>query len=957
MLPSDQTEFELGLLFSQLGEQGDLWGILQALADGVLVQDESRKIVFANQAAARLMGCSTVTELVKQNVVELLNKFEIFDETGKLFDLISLPAVLVLKGAESDTKTVIWKNKITGQVRISEIKAKSVRDKNGVVKFAVSLFRDITDQRRVQEEFERSLRRNQHILESITDGFFALDRDWNFTYINKQAEILLGKSREELLGKNIFEIFPSAAESETHSRLKDALLIGQPLRYEEFFGHGKIWIESSVYPAKDGLAVYLRDITLQKQSEEANAKLAAIVESSEDAIIGKTLDGTITSWNKGAEEIYGYTSEEIMGKNIQVLTAPGFDDLDQILETLKSGNSLEHYVSRRKKKNGQVIVVSLTISPIRNKNGELVAASTVARDITAQQSAEEMLRKSEERFRAMIENTSDAIILVNEQGIVTYASSTLEKVLGYRESEVIGTNVFNLVHPEDVPKTSDLFLELLATKGYTVTAEYRGLHKNGNYRWMEGVGTNLLHVESIGAIVANFRDITERKLVEETLRYQYHHDSLTDLPNRTYLNEKVSQALEEAATNPRVLGLMLLDLDRFKQINESLGHALGDRLIQEVGLRIQSCLPNNQSVARLGGDEFGILLDQINNEEDAAKLSNKILEEFKPAFYLDSHEIYISPSIGVSLYPYDGRESATLFKNAETALYRAKDHGRNTYQFYTTAMNSAAYERLTMESKLRRAIDNQEFVVFYQPQIDVRTGKIVGTEELIRWQKPDMTLILPERFIPLAEANGLIEQIGEFVLIQSLKQGKIWHDMGFRMVMAVNLSARQFKQKNFEHNLIKIIEDSGFDPKFLELELTESVLAENEQIVTNIMHALRERGVRFCLDDFSTGYSSLRYIKQFPVDMLKIERNFLKGIPMDIQNSAIAKSIITLGQSLGMEVTAEGVESKTQLAFLRDNLCNRAQGYLFNGAMPAHSLTEILGEDRYVSVVNTLSRF
>jgi EAL domain-containing protein (putative c-di-GMP-specific phosphodiesterase class I) len=292
-----------------------------------------------------------------------------------------------------------------------------------------------------------------------------------------------------------------------------------------------------------------------------------------------------------------------------------------------------------------------------------------------------------------------------------------------------------------------------------------------------------------------------------------------------------------------------------------------------------------------------------------------------------------------------------LLKNAETALYRAKDHGRNTYQFYTTTMNSTAFERLTLESKLRHALDNNELVLFYQPQVDVRTGKIVGAEELIRWQRRDLSFIEPDLFIPVAEANGLIEPIGEFVLRESLAQARIWHEMGHKLFIGINMSARQFKQKNFEHILIEIIETSGFDPHYIELELTETVLAENPQVLTNIMQALRERGVRFCLDDFSTGYSSLKYIKQFPVDMLKIERNFLKGIPQDIQNSAIAKSIITLGQSLGMEVTAEGVESKNQLTFLQENFCNRAQGFLFNGAMPSHSLTGILGADRYASIL------
>jgi diguanylate cyclase (GGDEF)-like protein/PAS domain S-box-containing protein len=568
---------------------------------------------------------------------------------------------------------------------------------------------------------------------------------------------------------------------------------------------------------------------------------------------------------------------------------------------------------------------------------------------------EQKLQASEEHYRTLIENTSDGVALIKEDGSLTYATKAIERMLAYDQSELVGMNVFSLIHPDDTEIVSKLFALVKEQPERPVTAQYRCLDKHGKYRWIEGVGTNLMKHPSIKSIVVNFRDISERRKAEETLQYQYHHDALTDLPNRTYLIEQFETSLENASDRQGV-GLMLIDLDRFKQINESLGHAVGDRLIQEVALRLRSCIKDTYILARLGGDEFGILVPNIENEEEVAKASSKILEEFKPPFYLDKHELYISPSIGISMFPYDGREPAVLFRNAEAALYRAKDYGRNTYQFYTRTMNASAYERLTLDSKLRHAIENNELVLFYQPQIDVNTGKIVGAEELMRWQRPDATLIPPDRFIPLAEANGLIEPIGEFALRESLRQAKIWHDQGFKLMIAINLSPRQFKQKNFERLLINIIEESKLDPNFIELELTETVLAENPEGVFQIMNALRERGVRFCLDDFSTGYSTLKYIKQFPVDMLKIERNFMKGIPMDVQNSAIAKSIMTLGQSLGLDVTAEGVESKNQLVFLRDHLCNRAQGYLFNGAMPAHSLSEILGEDRYVSVVANLGK-
>ncbi|MBX4204749.1 MAG: PAS domain S-box protein [Candidatus Doudnabacteria bacterium] len=1143
------SDVTLGRLFGQLDAKQNLEEIFQAIADGVIVQDESRRVVFANAAAVALMDFNNKSEIINHLVSDAINKFEIFDENGNPVSFNDLPARSALDGLEVPSKIVLSRNRQTGSEFWSEIKARPIRDSEGKVRFAVSIFRDITAQRNIQSEYEKINRRNQHILESITDGFFALDKDWNFTYVNRQAEQLLQRNRSELLGKNIFQEFPNAMQTATYSKLQEALLENKSLRYEEKFsepGNMPKWIESSVYPAKDGLAVYLRDITPQKTALEANLKLVAIVESSEDAIMGKDLEGNITSWNKGAVRIYGYTEQEILGKNVSVLVPEGFpDDTRMLLAQIRLGRGVNHYETKRKTKDGRILDISVAVSPIKNNSGKVVGASAVARDITKSKQADEgvvflseatkllsssldfettlarvaklavpkfadwcgieiltpdgentkqvavehvdpekikfavelarkypnhkdpergtwkiittgkaeiykeitddMLRASsrdpehyeltsklgiksalmvplvardkvfgvmsliwaesnkryeekdlkffeelgrragmaidnallyreaqieirerkfmeqklqvsEERYRAIIDNTSDGVALLDANGVLTFATMPVQRMLGYTSEEMHGVNIRNIVHPDDAPLVAELLATSLRKPDQTITAQYRCRHANGNYRWIEGVGTNLLHHPSIRAMVVNFRDITERRLAEENLQYQYHHDTLTDLPNRTYLNERFAQAISDAEANGQNLGIMLLDLDRFKQINESLGHALGDRLIQEVALRVRSCVKEDYVLARLGGDEFAILMADIQTEEEAAKLANKILEDFRPAFYLDQHELFISPSIGISLYPYDGREASSLLRNAEAALYRAKEYGRNTYQFYTTTMNSAAYERLTLDSKLRHALENQEFVLFYQPQVDVATGKIVGTEELIRWQRPDMTLILPDRFIPLAEANGLIEPIGEWILKEALKQGKMWHDAGYKMIMAINLSARQFKQKNFENVLIGAIEESKFDARFLELELTESILAENEDNITSIMNALRERGVRFCLDDFSTGYSSLRYIKHFPVDMLKIERTFMKGIPMDMQNSAIAKSIITLGRSLNMEITAEGVESKNQLAFLRENMCNRAQGYLFNGAMPAHSLSEILNEDRYVSVVASLGK-
>lgn len=1142
-------ELDFKELFSHITQSDHLDSVLQAVADGITVQDKLGRLVYANDAAAKVMGFASQSELLSTSLAEIMNNFELYDELGHKFSMEDLPGRKALAGENCTAVIVRWVAKKTKKERWAQIKATPIRDTAGNVIFAVNIFHDLTEQKQIEENLSKINRRNKHILESITDGFYALDLDLNFTYVNKQAEPYFGGVKsEDAIGRNIWEVFPQAITNMTmfYHKVEEASRSKETIHFEEYYPTLSVWLEFSIYPARDGLALYFRDVTESKAVDETNKKLAAIVSSSEDAIIGKNLDGIITSWNRGAESIYGFTPEEMIGQDISTLVPPDFlDDTVYILENIKQGKSLEHYETKRRTKDGRVLDVSITISPIHNYVGEIIGASAVARDITelkltadAQeflsqastllsssldyqttlirvaklavpkfgdwcsiqlltpdgeiesvavehtdpervklakefavkyptekntsggvntviqtgksqfvsqvtdelirqtavdqeqyeilkqlglnsvmivpltarqktigaitfiwsesyknytqrdlQFAEELGRRagvavdnavlfktvlaeieertrisqelqvSEERYRSLMAATTSIIWITDPQGKFIVEQSSWQEYTGQLPNEYQGYGWINAIHPDD---RAQILAEWKAAVGSRGSYESTGRLWNFKLKqYRHFIARSIPLLGSDGTIrewIGSINDVDDRKRAEDQLKYQFHHDYLTDLPNRTYLNEQVTKALADAKTTNQVVALLLIDLDRFKNINESLGHAIGDRLIQEVALRIQSCIKDEFVVARLGGDEFGILMPNIEKEDRAAQMANAILAEFRPAFILDKHELYVSPSIGVSLFPYDGREASELFRNAETALYRAKEQGRNTYQFYTSSLNATSFEKLNLESKLRRAIENEEFVLFYQPQIDVVSGKVVGAEALIRWQRPDLTLILPDQFIPLAEANGLIETIGLWTLKQGLAQAKLWHDRGHKIMISINLSPRQFKQKQFDQILINSIEESGLDPKYVELELTESVFAENTENVVHIMNELRSRGVKFCLDDFSTGYSSLKYIKQFPVDMLKIERNFIKGIPHDVQNCAIAKSIITLGQSLGMEVTAEGVESKKQLAFLRSNSCNRAQGYLFNGAMPGDSLTEILSEERYVSVINSLNK-
>ena len=435
----------------------------------------------------------------------------------------------------------------------------------------------------------------------------------------------------------------------------------------------------------------------------------------------------------------------------------------------------------------------------------------------------------------------------------------------------------------------------------------------------------------------------QRRLAEDQLRFIATHDSLTDLPNRSLFNERLRHALHQGTRYTRGIAVMFIDMDRFKVVNDSLGHSAGDRLLQDSAKRLAECLRESDTVARLGGDEFVVMIENFTAPKDAIAVAQKVLASLAKPFFVDGQEFLMSASIGISTFPDDGKDAETLLKNADIAMYRAKDQGRNNYQFYSAQMNKHTFERLAMESSLRRAVERNEFQLHYQPKLDLRTGAIAGVEALVRWQHPDWGMVSPAQFIPLAEETGLIVQIGEWVLRAACEQNKRWRDQGIPPLrVAVNLSARQFAQKTLLSDIAKTIAQSGLTPDCIELEITESLVMTNPEHATETLHKLKTMGISLSIDDFGTGYSSLAYLKRFPIDCIKIDRSFIKDIPAEADDMAITKGVIALGHSLRLKVVAEGVETKEQQDFLRSNDCDEMQGYLFSKPLPAEEVTALL---------------
>ncbi|HWP46326.1 MAG TPA: EAL domain-containing protein [Candidatus Limnocylindrales bacterium] len=574
----------------------------------------------------------------------------------------------------------------------------------------------------------------------------------------------------------------------------------------------------------------------------------------------------------------------------------------------------------------------------------LAIAERRIRDLLERKRAEEAMRL---RDRAIAAASSGIAITDPNQpdNPVIYCNPALERITGYTQAEILGRNLRFLQGPDTDPATISEIRNALREERecWVVLKNYR---KDGSPFWNE---LTIAPVRDEKGRLTHFigvqTDITQRKRDEETIRHLAYDDALTGLPNRTLFNDRLTLALAQAHRNQGRLAVMLMDLDRFKIINDTLGHAVGDQLLRGVARRLINSLREGDTVARLGDDEFAFLLPGMDQVEDVAKTAQKIIEILKSAFYFEGHELHVTPSIGIALYPNDGEDAQTLLKNANTALHRAKEQGRNTYQLYTPAMNATALERLALESRLYRALEREEFVIYYQPQINIHTGKVVGVEALVRWRHPKLGLILPGKFIPLAEETGFIIPLGEWVLLTACAQNKAWQDAGLPPLrMAVNLSISHFKREDLTKMLAQVLEKTGLHPSYLELELTESIGMENVERAITKLQELKALGVKLSIDDFGTGYSSLSYLKRFPIDTLKIDQSFVQHIPTNPNDAAITTAIIAMAHSLNLKVIAEGVETEEQLTFLRPYRCDEMQGFLFSKPMPAEEFIQFFRE-------------
>jgi len=669
---------------------------------------------------------------------------------------------------------------------------------------------------------------------------------------------------------------------------------------------------------------------------------AQIIDQIHESVVMMDLDGYITSWNRGAERLFGYTAAEAIGRHILFLYAEPDGEEETGFQDMFLGHGGRELEVRRRRKSGEVFWASLQLSLVRAAGGQPTGIIGYLTDITERIDAQETLRLHAHIF----EHSDEGILITDAHERIVSVNRAFTRITGYEARDVAGQTPRVLRSGQHDAAFYAEIRQRIEREGRW-QGEIQDRRKNGEIypTWVsisavrDGDG-KITHYFSI------FSDITERKRAEERIHYLAYYDALTELPNRALFYKLVDQALIEARRNRQHGAILFIDLNRFKPINDSLGHGVGDSLLQLIGLRLREALRNEDVVARLGGDEFVVALFDIARREHAAVVAQKILASFEAPFVIDQHELKVGAAVGISVYPQDGDDTETLLRLSDIAMYRAKKAGADGYAFFSQEMNARALDRLKIENGLRHAIERNELRLHYQPKADLASGRIVGAEALVRWQHPEQGMVSPADFIPVAEETGLIVRISAWVIDAALRQACALRDAGFAPIrIAVNLSARDFSPL-LPQRVAAALAAHGIGPDWLELEITESMLMHSTDRVIEMMDEISKLGVALALDDFGTGYSSLSYLKRFPIDTLKIDRSFVMNMPRDTNDCAIAGAIVGMAKQLGHKVIAEGVETAEQLTFLKGLGCDEMQGYLLSAPVTAEKFAALLREDR-----------
>jgi diguanylate cyclase (GGDEF)-like protein/PAS domain S-box-containing protein len=794
-----------------------------------------------------------------------------------------------------------------------------------------------------KKKLDESEQHYKSLFDHNFDAVFILDMFGKIVSVNKAAERITGYRMDEFLGSEFAAFIPKSNLIEAQ-RYFEGFKQGDYQEYQLQIIHKNghlLDIHATVAPMMannqiQGFYVIDKDITEQEKAkaelQNSEMKFRSVIETATDAIVITDRDSRIVSWNVGAQKIFGYAEEEMVGSYVDILIPFHLREFHRkdLASVQTNGKIIRNTIDLfGLKKNEEEIPIEVSINSWTA--GEDVYFSYFIRDITNRKETERTLFEAESKYRSLVEKSLVGVYIVQNEKFV-YTNPRFNSMLGY--DSLVGHHISDIIFPEDRPIIEENMHGRLDGRLQDVEYQCRVNTKAGDILHIELFGSRIDY-NGRPAVIGNALDITARKASEQLNEFLANHDPLTALPNRRMLGHKLDQAIDVAKVSNQRIAVMYLDLDRFKYINDTLGHTMGDRLLSLVANRMRECLQAKDILARMGGDEFAIMISEVDSSHNVIEVARKILESVRTSLLLDNYELHVSASIGICFYPEDGSTAEELMKNADTALYRAKDQGKDDFSLYTSAMNSETHAAFFLVNDLHKALKEEQFELFYQPRVCGDTGKVISAEALIRWNHPKLGMVPPGNFIPLLEETGLIIPVTEWVLRTVCWQRRAWIDAGFPLVdFSVNFSAQQFMQKDLTKMITEQLTAFNLDTQWLEIEITETSLMKNTDRIREILQQLKGMGIKVAIDDFGTGYSSLAYLKKFNIDTIKIDRSFIYNLQDSRDNEIITAAIINLARSLNMKTVAEGVEMEEQREFLRQHQCDEMQGFLFSRPLP-----------------------
>ncbi len=932
--------------------------ILDNMEEAYYEVDLHGNLTFFNTTAVTNLGY-TNDEMMGMNFRQYMDK----DYQQKVSDAFS-KVFLTRESIKGVDWVVISK---TGEKRPIASSISLIWDAQGNPIGFRGVIRDITERKKVEEALRQSEARYRNILDNMEEAYYEVDLHGNLTFFNTAAARNLGYTDNVMMGMNFHQYVDEKNADKVFEAYSKVFLTGESVKALEWEliskESGTIPVESSISLTRDeqgspvGFRGIIRDITERKRAEEAirkgEEKYRTILETIPDVYYEVDLAGNLTFFNDNIVFVIGYSKEELTGMNYRAYTDK--DAAKTVLQAFNkvytTGEPVKEIDWPITRKDGTKIYIDQSVSLIKDLTGKPIGFRGIIRDITERKEAEEKIRLGEEKYRTILESIQEGYFEVDLTGRITFCNDSMARLTGRSKEELMGMNYKQLTRKETSREIFHAFNNVYKTGEPSKTFDWQIIRKDGAELFIE---TSIsLQNDSTGNPIGfkgMIRDVTERKQTEQQIKHMATHDALTGLPNRLMFNQLLNQAIRSAQRHQQQLAVFFVDLDRFKIINDSLGHDAGDLLLKEIARRFRGSLRAVDVVGRLGGDEFVVLVEQVEALSQIEFVAHNIISSAMKPVMLLGEECRVTASIGISIYPKDGQDEEALMKNADIAMYFAKEAGKNNYQFYSKDIQSQSTERLSIETNIRLALERKEFSLQYQARLDCKTGMITGVEALLRWKNPSLGSVTPTQFIPVVEETGLIVPIGRWVMKTACDQNVAWQRQGLPPVcMAVNLSLRQLMDDKLLDDIKTALDDSGMTPNLLELEITESVIMHNPACLIAILNDIKKLGVRIAIDDFGTAYTSLAQIKSIPIDTLMVDRSFIRNLPQDSDHRAITDAIIAMGKTLSLTVVAEGVETQAQEDFLRDHICDEMQGFYFSKPIDPDQFSGLLRSHEILS--------